>query len=148
MSKHRAWAFITLGFVPWIVVGRTTIASQFDDDSELLERFEEFEEETGYGNRSKAVRAAIRRGLDQYDEEQQEDGQRAYTTFEDAALTAASVIAGMALFLPLLWLFGYASSVGVLATGAAYLAIAATIAVGVDFRSRRAAESSNSGVSN
>lgn len=129
-------------------MGTTTIASKIDEDSELLERFEEFEEETGYSNRSKALRAVIRRGLDQYDEEQREDGQRAYTKVEDALLTAASVIAGMVLFLPLLAMFGYASTTAVVGAGAAYLAVAATIAVGVDFRARRAGKSSNSGVSN
>jgi hypothetical protein len=131
-----------------IVVSRVTVGSQFDEDSELLERFEEFEEETGYGNRSKAVRAVIRRGLDQYDEEQREGGQRAYTAVEESLLTVASVIAGAVLFLPLLSFFGYASTTSVLAAGAVYLAIAAAVVIGVDFRARRAGKSSNSGVSN
>ena len=140
--------FITVEIVSRIAVSKVTVGSQFDEDSELLERFEEFEEETGYGNRSKAVRAVIRRGLDQYDDEQREDGQQTYTAVEESLLTVASVIAGAVLFLPLLSFFGYASTTSVLAAGAVYLAIAAAVVIGVDFRARRTGKSSDTGVRN
>ena len=124
-------------------MGKTTIASKIDEESELLERFEDFEEETGYGNRSKALRAAIRRGLDQYEEEQQEPRRRGYTAVEESLLTIASVIAGVVLFLPLLGLFGVVELSTVIAVGAIYLTIAAAIALGVDLRARRAADEGN-----
>jgi len=76
-------------------MGRTNIATQVEDESELLERFEEFEEETGYGNRSKAVRAALRRGLDEYES----DGSNSYTLLEEWLLNVAAVVAGVALVL-------------------------------------------------
>ena len=109
----------------------------------MLERFEEFEEETGYGNRSKALRAALRRGLDHYDEEERNDGQRAFSAIEESLLTLASVIAGVVLFLPLLGLFGVVELSTVIAVGAGYLTIAAAIALGVDLRARRGADEGN-----
>jgi hypothetical protein len=77
-------------------MGRTNIATQVEDESELLERFEEFEEATGYGNRSKAVRAALRRGLDEFENEG--DG-GTYSLVEEWLLNVAAVVAGVALVL-------------------------------------------------
>ena len=44
---------------------QTTLATKIGEESELYKQFEQFEEETGYRNRSKALRAALRRGLDE-----------------------------------------------------------------------------------
>ena len=77
-------------------MGRTNIATRIDEDSELLERFEEFEEATGYGNRSKALRAALRRGLDEFESEDDDAG---YSLVEEWLLNVAAVVAGIALVL-------------------------------------------------
>lgn len=57
-----------------------TIAAQVSHDSELHERFEEYEEDRRFETRSEAVRALLRAGLDQYEEEQQEHREDARTS--------------------------------------------------------------------
>lgn len=149
-SKHGTQAFIRLRIEGGDAVGRTTIASQFDEDSELLERFEEFEKETGYGNRSKAVRACMRRGLNQFEDEQ-ESAERTYTAIEETLLTMASVIAVVVISLPLLFFSGLVGLPTVVTGMGAYLAVAAGIVLGVELRARRRASGSSapgSGVSN
>jgi hypothetical protein len=47
-----------------------TLGTQVDEDSVFYERFEDFEKESGYVNRSAAIRALMRDGLDQFEEEQ------------------------------------------------------------------------------
>ena len=56
-----------------------TIAAQVSHDSQLHERFEEYEEDRRFETRSEAVRALLRAGLDQYEEEQQEHREDART---------------------------------------------------------------------
>ena len=105
--------------------------AQIDEDTELWAAFDEWKEEEGYESKSEAVRAAVRRGV------MDEDGEKTYTSLEETLLTVASVIASVVLFLPLLPFFGLASATSVSVAGVAYLAVAAVIVAGVDFRARR-----------
>jgi VIT1/CCC1 family predicted Fe2+/Mn2+ transporter len=121
--------------------------AQIDEDTELWAAFDEWKEEEGYESKSEAVRAAVRRGV------MDEDGEKTYTSLEETFLTVASVIAGVVLFLPLLPFLGLASATAVSVAGVVYLALAAVIVVGVDFRARRrespsSVDSSAPGVSN
>lgn len=122
--------------------------AQIDEDSELWAAFDEWKEQEGYESKSEAVRAAVRRGV------MDEDGEKTYTSAEETFLTVASVIAGVVLFLPLLPFLGLASAASVSVAGVVYLALAAVIVVGVDFRARRreapstAATGGRPGVSN
>jgi len=54
-----------------------TIGAQVSHDSQLHERFEEYEEEMGFESRSEAVRALLRTGLDHHQEDKQEHRQEA-----------------------------------------------------------------------
>lgn len=56
-----------------------TIAAQVSHDSQLHERFEEYEEEMGFESRSEAVRTLLRSGLDGYQQEQEEYREEART---------------------------------------------------------------------
>lgn len=105
--------------------------AQIDEDTELWAAFAEWKEEEGYESKSEAVRAAVRRGV------MDEDGEKTYSSIEETFLTVASVIAGVVLFMPLLAFLGLASPTTVSVAGVAYLALAAVIVVGVDFRARR-----------
>ena len=56
-----------------------TIGAQVSHDSQLHERFEEYEEEMGFESRSEAVRSLLRTGLDAYEEEKEEYREEART---------------------------------------------------------------------
>lgn len=60
---------------------RDTIGAQVSHDSQLHERFEDYEKEMGFESRSEAVRSLLRTGLDTYEEEKDEyrEEARAYT---------------------------------------------------------------------
>ena len=59
---------------------KDTIAAQVSHDSQLHERFEEYEEELRFESRSEAVRTLLRTGLDQYEKEQEEHREQARTS--------------------------------------------------------------------
>lgn len=104
-----------------------TLASKVDDESELFERFERFEDETGYGNRSKALRAALRRGLDAYEAEDQD--QRSHTPVEGLFLSMASFLAAGSIFLLVLAFAGIVPLSAALDGGFASLVVAAAFVV-------------------
>jgi len=57
-----------------------TIGAQVSHDSQLHERFEDYEEEMGFESRSEAVRSLLRTGLDAYQEEQEQHREEARTS--------------------------------------------------------------------
>lgn len=107
-----------------VVGSKTTLASKVDEDSQLLQRFEEFEEETGYGNRSKALRAALRRGLDDYEAEKESQGGHREQLLNVAFNTAAGT-----LVVVLLWLMGVLPEVIGLPLGASLVTVSAIAVV-------------------
>jgi len=115
---------MTLGNRPTYAVAEKTIACKVDDESELYDRFAEYEED--FGNRSQALRAAMRAATDE------DDGGQEWNTFEDVILTTASVLAGVALFLPLTAFLGLLDTTFVIGVGAAYVALSAGLAFAVD----------------
>jgi Arc/MetJ-type ribon-helix-helix transcriptional regulator len=79
MLKTREM-LLRLGIEGLSMAGVDTIAAQVSHDSQLHERFEEYEEDRRFETRSEAVRALLRAGLDQYEEEQEQHREDARTS--------------------------------------------------------------------
>jgi hypothetical protein len=140
---------LALEYDVWYVSNDKYLTAKIQED-EVMQDFLEYKEEHGLDSKSATVRKLLRVGL----EAERESAEKTYTSLEETFLTVASVIAGVVLFLPLLPFLGLASAASVSVAGVVYLALAAVIVVGVDFRARRreapstAATGGRPGVSN
>jgi hypothetical protein len=82
---------------------RVTLSAQVDEDSELFQEFEDYEEQ--FGNRSEALRQAIRDGINDdtisreefFEEMEQQRREVHLGVWEDAALSVASILASVAI---------------------------------------------------
>jgi hypothetical protein len=111
---------MSLGNRPTYAVAEKTIACKVDDESELYDRFAEYEED--FGNRSQALRAAMRAATD-------EDGTQQRTSADEWLLSTASNLATAALIIGLLGVFGALPVPTATATAAACV-VAAIVAAG------------------
>jgi len=116
---------------------RETLSTQVDPESDLFERFEQWESE--YSSRSEAIRAAIREGMaeeaitrEEFEEVLREQRREAQIgSWESAALTSATMLASLAIAVAVLTILPIVPSFEAIATSAILIAASVGLVVGV-----------------
>jgi len=116
---------------------RETLSTQVDPESDLFERFQEWESE--YSSRSEAIRAAIREGMaeeaitrEEFEEVLREQRREAQIgSWESAALTSATMLASLAIAVAVLTILPIVPSFEAIATSAILIAASVGLVVGV-----------------